>query len=81
MVVVIGVLLYLYVHAGTSILSTWHLATSNRARVAAMERQNRQLRATLARLHQPNTIVQEGHQLGMARNGEVPFFTNGLPND
>jgi len=81
MVVVIGVLAYLYVSAGTSILSTWHLAASNRARVASMERQNGQLRASLARLHEPNTVVQEARQLGMARSDEVPFFTNGLPNN
>jgi len=75
------VLAYLYISAGTRIFSTWRLASSNRAKVAAMELQNRQLRGSLARLHQPNTIIQEGRSLGMARSGEVPFFTNGLPNN
>jgi cell division protein FtsB len=81
MVVVIGVLAYLYISAGTRILSTWHLAASNRAKVAAMERQNRELKASLARLRQPNTIVQEGRRFGMVKSGEVPFFTDGLPRN
>jgi cell division protein FtsB len=81
MVAVIGVLAYLYISAGTRIFSTWRLASTNRAKVAQMERQNRQLKASLARLHQPNTIIQEGRKLGMAKSGEVPFFTDGLPRN
>lgn len=81
MLIVVCVLVYLYISAGSSILSTWHLAASNRSRVASMEAQNRQLRNVLSRLHQPNTIVEEGRRLGLQRSGEVSFFETGLPNN
>ncbi len=81
MLVVVGVLVYLYVSAGASIVSTWRLAASNRARVASMERQNHELRDALSRLRQPNTIVEEGRRLGMVKGGEVGFFETGLPNN
>jgi cell division protein FtsB len=81
MLVVVGVLAYLYLSAGASIVSTWRSAAAHRAQVAAMERQNRQLRGQLARLHQPNTIVEAGRRLGMTRSGEVGFFETGLPNN
>lgn len=81
MLVVVGVLLYLYVSAGASIVSTWRLAASHRAQVASMERQNRELSRQLVQLRQPNTIVEEGRRLGMTRSGEVGFFETGLPSN
>jgi cell division protein FtsB len=81
MLFVVGVLVYLYVSAGASIVSTWRLAAANRARVASMEHESRQLRDALTQLHQPNTILAEGRRLGMVRSGEVGFFETGLPNN
>ncbi len=81
MLAVVGVLVYLYVSAGASIVSTWRLAASNRAHVASLQRQNRQLRDALTQLHRPNTIIEEGRGLGMVRSGEVGFFETGLPNN
>jgi len=49
--------------------------------VAAMERENRQLHAQLARLHQQSTIIEQARLLGMVRSGEQGFFTTGLPNN
>ena len=81
MLVVVGVLVYLYVSAGASIVSTWRSASSHRAQVAAMERENHELRDALARLHQPNMIVEAGRKLGMTRSNEQGFFETGLPNN
>ncbi len=81
MLVVVGVLVYLYISAGASIVSTWRAAASHRSQVASMESQNRELRSELARLHQPNTIIEEGRRLGMTRSGEVGFFETGLPSN
>jgi len=78
---VVCVLVYLYVSAGASIVSTWRLAASNRGRVASMESQNRELRDALSRLRQPNTIIEAGRRLGLQRPGEVSFFETGLPNN
>jgi cell division protein FtsL len=81
MLIVICVLVYLYVSAGTSILSTWRSAASYRSQVAAMERQNRQLNGELTQLARPQTVVEQGRALGLARSTEVPFFTTGLPGN
>ena len=81
MLVVVAVLVYLYVSAGASIVSTWRAASTHRARVATMERQNRELRDALTRLRQPSTIIEEGRRLGMTRAGEVGFFETNLPNN
>jgi len=81
LLVVVGVLIYLYVSAGASIVSTWRAAASGRSQVAAMERENRQLQNELRQLGQPTTILEEGRLLGMVRPGEVGFFDTRLPNN
>jgi cell division protein FtsL len=74
-------LLYLYLSAGISVLSTWKEARRNSAQVTQLERQNEQLLAQHKDLSQPSTLVGEARQLGMERPGEQSYVVPGLPNN
>ena len=60
MLCVLGALLYLYVSAGISLLSTWKEARGDSAQVAALERQHAALEAQHALLTSPGTLVRGG---------------------
>jgi hypothetical protein len=78
---VLCALVYLYVSAGVSLLSTWHEARRNAAQVGRLERENRLLLAEHAALGSPSTLVAEARRLGMMRRGEQPYVILGLPNN
>jgi len=78
---VMGALLYLYLSAGVHLFSAWREASSNRAQVAALERQYRVLEAQHAALSRPGTLEAEARQLGMARAGEQAYVVLGLPGN
>ena len=78
---VLGALLYLYVSAGASLLSTWKEARQDSAQVAALERQHVALEAQHAALTSPGTLVEEARRLGMIRPGEQTYVISGLPSD
>jgi hypothetical protein len=78
---VLGVLVYLYLSAGISLLSTLHEAGRNRAQLAQLERQNTQLRAEHSALGRRSTLVAEARQLGMMRKGEQQYIVRGLPKN
>jgi hypothetical protein len=78
---VLAALLYLYLSAGISVLSTWQEARRNSAQVTQLERQNEQLLAQHAALAQPATLVGEARQLGLDRPGEQPYVMQGLPSN
>ncbi|MFI5004402.1 MAG: septum formation initiator family protein [Solirubrobacterales bacterium] len=76
---VLGVLLYLYLSAGISLLSTWKEAKGDSAQLAALERQHATLEAQHATLSGPGTLVKEARRLGMMRPGEHIYMVTGLP--
>jgi Septum formation initiator len=79
MVCVLGALLYLYLSAGASLLSTWKEARADSAQVTALERQHSALEAQRAALNGPGTLVREARRLGMMRPGEQTYVITGLP--
>jgi cell division protein FtsB len=79
MLCVLGALLYLYLSAGISLLSTWKEAKGDSAQVAALERQHRALEAQHAALRSPGTVVREARRLDMMRPGEQTYVITGLP--
>jgi cell division protein FtsB len=81
MLAVVCVLVYLYINAGASILSTWRQARGDDAQVSTMQSQNDALRAQRNALEQPGTIVSQARQLGMVRLGEQAFVVQGLPSN
>lgn len=79
MLVVLGALLYLYISAGASYLSTWREAKRRSAEVKTMERENARLRAERSALSRPGTVEAEARQLGMVHPGERAYIVTGLP--
>jgi hypothetical protein len=81
MLCVLCALLYLYLSAGVSVLSTWKEARSDSAQVAARERRHSTLEAQHAALSNPSTLVAEARRLGMMRPGEQTYLITGLPSN
>jgi cell division protein FtsB len=81
MLCVMGALLYLYLSAGISLLSTWKEARVDSAQVATLERQHAALEAQRATLNGPGTLVREARRLGMMRPGEQTYMITGLPSN
>jgi cell division protein FtsB len=79
MMCVLGALLYLYVGAGLSLLSTWKEARADSSQLAALQRRHAALEAQRAALSSPVTLMQEARRLGMARPGEQTYVITGLP--
>jgi cell division protein FtsB len=81
MLCVLGALLYLYLSAGVSLVSTWKEARSDSAQLAALERQHAALEARHTSLTNPTTLVPEARRLGMIRPGEQTYVITGLPSN
>ena len=81
MLCVLGALLYLYISAGVSLLSTWKEAGGDSAQVLALERQHTVLEAQHAALAGPGALVREARRLGMMRPGERTYVITGLPSN
>jgi cell division protein FtsB len=79
MLIVLLALVYLYIGAARSFLSTYSQARQRRSDVAQLERANAGLRARAAALHSPSTLEREARQLGMVRPGERAYVIQGLP--
>jgi hypothetical protein len=79
MLCVMGALLYLYLSAGISLLSTWKEARGDSAQVAVLKRQHAVLEAQHAVLTGSGTLVREARRLGMMRPGEQTYVITGLP--
>jgi GTP1/Obg family GTP-binding protein len=78
---VLGALLYLYVSAGISLLSTWQEAKHDSAQLGALERQHSVLESQHAALTRPGTLVTEARRLQMVRPGEQTYVVSGLPSN
>ncbi len=79
MLCVLGALLYLYISAGASLLSTWKEARSDSAQVTSLERTHSALEAQHAALTSAGTLIEEARRLGMARPDERTYVITGLP--
>jgi cell division protein FtsB len=79
MLCVLCAILYLYVSAGLSLLSSWRESKRDTAQVVALERQNRLLERQRATLASPATLQTEARRLGMIRPGEQAYVVSGLP--
>jgi cell division protein FtsB len=78
---VLAALLYLYLSAGVSLVSTWKEARGDSAQLAALEREHAALESQRASLSSPGTVVQEARRLGMIRPGEHTYVITGLPSN
>jgi hypothetical protein len=78
---VLCALLYLYISAGVSLLSTWREAGRTNATVAGMQREYRHLQAQHASLEGPQWHEMQARRLGMMFPGERQYFVRGLPGN
>jgi hypothetical protein len=81
MLCVLVALVYLYASAGVHMLSTWRQSRHDRATVAAMEREHRQLSLAHEAFDRRGTLETEARRLGMMHKGEQPYVVSGLPNN
>jgi cell division protein FtsB len=81
MLFVVAALLYLYISAGVSFISTWRQAKHASAQVSSLEQQNRLLKAQHQALGTRTTLWREARTLGMAKPGEITYIVKGLPNN
>lgn len=81
MLCVLCALLYLYISAGVSLLSTWREAGRTNATVAAMKREYRALEVQRASLESPVWMEMQARQLGMMFPGERQYLVRGLPDN
>jgi Septum formation initiator len=81
MLCVMAALIYLYLSAGASLLSTWRESKRAEAQVSSLQRQHRQLEAQRAMLKRPGTVEAEARQLGMMFPNERTFIVRDLPDN
>ncbi|TMK38954.1 MAG: hypothetical protein E6G56_12775 [Actinobacteria bacterium] len=79
MLLVLLALLYLYLGAARSYLSSTQQAHRQGADIRRLESDNARLRARRSALERPSALEQEARQLGMIRPGERPYVIEGLP--
>jgi cell division protein FtsB len=78
---VLAALVYLYVSAGFRMLSTWQQSRHDKAAVAVMERERRQLLHQREALSGQSALEEQARRLGMMRGGEQPYVVPGLPTN
>jgi hypothetical protein len=81
MLVVLAVLLYLYLSAGSHMFSTWGQARHDKAAVASLEHEHRALARQHEALQRQNTVEAEARQLGMKKANERQYVIPGLPSN
>ncbi len=76
---VLGALLFLYLSAGISLLSTWQEARRTAGEVAGLRLEYRLLSAQHAELESPIWLESQARRLGMIFPGEHQYIIRGLP--
>jgi cell division protein FtsB len=76
---VFGLVLYLYIGPAATWVSTWREASAKRGEVAALQAENRRLRARERELSRPSALEREARALGMVKAGERAYVIEGLP--
>jgi cell division protein FtsB len=77
---VLAAVLYLYLSAGLSLLSTWQEAHRTQAAVTSLRREYRRLAVQRSGLESPLWLEAQAHRLGMVYPGEHLYFLPGLPD-
>jgi cell division protein FtsB len=81
MVCVLGALLFLYLSAGLSLLSSRNEIAQNRAQVERLEREHTKLVRERRRLLSPAHEQEQARELGMEWPGEHVYEVRGLPSN
>jgi cell division protein FtsB len=76
---VLGLVIYLYIGPMRSWISTWTEARHKRHEVAALQAENRVLRAHRDDLRRASALEREARKLGMVKAGERAYIVEGLP--
>jgi cell division protein FtsB len=75
----LGVVLLLYVSPLHRWLTQRSLAAQETQQLQQLQRQNRDLRSNIKRLHNPTALEVEARKLGMVRRGEREYVIRNLP--
>ena len=75
---VFALVLYLYVGPAARWVSTYRQAKEKRAEVAALQAENRVLRAKRRALTAPGALERQARALGMVKAGEKLYVIKGL---
>jgi hypothetical protein len=81
MLLVLGVLLYLYISPVRGLITDLHESAARHAQVVALERVGSALRAQEQALKRASTLELEARGLGLVRPGEREYVISGLPHD
>lgn len=79
MLCVMAAIVYLYLSAGVSVLSTWRESKHDQVQVSALESQHRTLLRQHEDLSGQGAIQAQARRLGMIRPGEQGYVVSGLP--
>ena len=79
LIAVLGFVVYLYVGPAARWVSTYREAKQKRAEVAALQAENRVLRAKRRALTAPGALERQARALGMVKAGEKSYVIEGLP--
>jgi cell division protein FtsB len=79
LIVVLGLVLYLYIGPAVTWVSAFKEAKRKRADVAALKTENVRLRDRRKQLRDPASLEREARRLGMVRAGEKSFVIQDLP--
>jgi cell division protein FtsB len=78
LIVVLGLVLYLYIGPAAKWVSTYREAERKRAEVAALKEENRRLRERRRVLRDPAALEAEARRLGMVKAGEKSYVVEGV---
>ena len=81
LIVVLGLVLYLYIGPALTWVSTYKEAGRKRAEVAALKAENKRLRDRRRYLRDPASLEREARRLGMVKAGEKSYVIEGLSKD
>jgi cell division protein FtsB len=78
LIVVLGLVLYLYIGPAVSWVSAYKEAKRKRAEVAALKAENRRLLDRRKDLRDPASLEREARRLGMVKAGEKSYVIQDL---
>jgi cell division protein FtsB len=78
LIVVLGLVLYLYIGPAVTWVSTYKEAGRKRAEVAALKAENRRLLDRRKYLRDPASLEREARRLGMVKAGEKSYVVQGV---
>lgn len=79
MLIVLGVLVYLYVRPALTWWSTYRAAAHAREQITVLSHENARLNTIWRSLGTPGSLAIQARQLGMIRPGERAYSLRGLP--